>query len=119
MILALAWALAAALVLAIVGLLFKKQQVIFAAWVRRLIRRAQLRLYLQRREDTQRAIERIAAELAQRRCDQEGNPDEEYRLDWYRWFMGDPNANVEYSRKQQRDLERLRRGDFDHPRQLE
>jgi hypothetical protein len=66
----------------------------------------------QHREDTQRAIERIAAELAQRRYDEEGNPDDEYRSDWYRWFTGDPDANVDYQRKQQRDLERLNRGDF-------
>jgi hypothetical protein len=30
----------------------------------------QLRLYLQRRENTQRTIERIAAELTQRLCDE-------------------------------------------------
>jgi hypothetical protein len=30
----------------------------------------------------------------------------------YRWFTGDPEANVDYKRKQQRDLERLMRGDF-------
>ena len=35
--------------------------------------------------------------------------DDEYS-DWYRWFTGDPDANVDYSRKQQRDLQRLREG---------
>ncbi|MGH3219636.1 MAG: hypothetical protein ACRDPY_13165 [Streptosporangiaceae bacterium] len=114
MILDLAWALVAALILAVIGLLFARPRTAFVAWSRGLIRRAQLRLYLQHREDTQRAIERIAAELTQLRCVQEGNPDEEYRSDWYRWFTGDPNANVDYSRKQQRDLERLKRGDFRH-----
>jgi hypothetical protein len=81
-------------------------------WAASLIRCARLRLNLQRRESTQRAIEWIAAELAQRRCSQEGNPDDEYRSDWYRSFCGDPDANIDYSRKQQRDVERLRRGDF-------
>jgi hypothetical protein len=108
----LAWALIAAVILAVIGLMFKRPRAIVTAWTRRLIRRVQLRLYLQRRENTQRAIERIAAELAQRRCDEEGNPDDEFRSDWYRWFTGDPDANVDYSRKQQRDLERLKRGDF-------
>jgi hypothetical protein len=51
-------------------------------------------------------------ELAQRRCDQEGNPDDEFYSDWNRWFTGDPDANVDYSRKQQRDLARLRNGEF-------
>jgi hypothetical protein len=53
------------------------------------------------------AIERIAAELADRRCQDEGNPDDEFRSDWVRWFEGDPDANVDYARKQQRDLDRL------------
>jgi hypothetical protein len=72
----------------------------------------QLRLYLQHRENTQCAIERLAAELAQRRCSQEGNPDDEFYSDWYRWFTGDPDADVDYSRKQKRDLERLGSGDL-------
>jgi hypothetical protein len=110
----LAWALIAALILAVVGLMFKRPRTVVTAWARRLIRRMRLRLYLQRRENSQRAVERIAAELAQRRSDQEGNPDEEYHSDWYRWFTGDPDANVDYSRKQQRDLEHLQRGDFRH-----
>ena len=114
MLAALAWALIAAVVLAIVGLIFKRPRAIVTRWAASLVRRVQLRLYLQRRENTQRAIERIAAELAERRSSQEGNPDDEYWSDWYRWFCGDPDANVDYSRKQQRDLERLRRGDFDY-----
>jgi len=108
----LAWALVAAVVLAVIGLIFKKPRAIVTAWASSLVQRLQLRLYLQRRQDTQRAIEHIAAELAERRCIQEGNPDDEYWSDWYRWFCGDPDANVDYSRKQQRDLERLRRGGF-------
>jgi hypothetical protein len=40
------------------------------------------------------------------------SPDDELRSDWYRWFRGEPDTNVDYSRKQQRDLERLKRGDF-------
>jgi hypothetical protein len=58
-------------------------------------------------EDMQRGIQRIAAELAMRRCTEEGNPDDEYRDDFYRWFTGDPDANVDYARKQQRDRERF------------
>lgn len=58
------------------------------------------------------AITRIGEELASRRCSQEGNPDDEFYSDWFRWFIGDPDANVDYSRKQQRDRERLARGDF-------
>ena len=94
------------------GVLLNRPRGIITTWIRKRIRLIQLRLYLQHRQDTQRAIGRIAAELAQRRCDQEGNPDDEYRSDWYRWFIGDPDANVDYSRKQQRDLERLKRGNF-------
>jgi len=108
----LVWALIAALILAIVGIAFAKPRTLVASWVRGVIRRVQLRLYLQHREDTQRAIERIAAHLTQRLCDEEGNPDDEYRSDLYRWFTGDAEANVDYSRKQERDLERLNRGDF-------
>jgi hypothetical protein len=67
---------------------------------------------LRRSEDAERAIERIAAELAARRCSQEGNPDDEYYSDWYRWFTGDSEANVDYSRKQQRDQARLERRDY-------
>ena len=112
MLVALIWALIAAAVLAVVGLMLKRPRTIVAAWIRKLVRHMQLRLYLQRRENTQRAIERIAAHLTQRLCDEEGNPDEEYRSDLYRWFSGDPDADIDYSRKQQRDLERLKRGDF-------
>jgi hypothetical protein len=109
---ALIWALIAAVVLAVVGLMLQRPKTIVAAWMRVLVRRTKLRLYLQRRENTQRAIERIAAHLTQRLCDEEGNPDEEYRSDLYRWFSGDPDADIDYSRKQQRDLERMERGDF-------
>jgi hypothetical protein len=108
----LVWALIAALILLVVGIMFQKPRAVVTAWGRSQIRRVQLKLYLQRREDRQRAIERIAAELAQRRYDEEGNPDDEYWSDWYHWFTGDADANVDYKRKQQRDLERLRRGDF-------
>lgn len=59
-------------------------------------------------ETVERAVARIAAELAERICDEEGNPDDEFRSDWQRWFAGDPTANVDYSRKQERDLASLR-----------
>jgi hypothetical protein len=114
MLAALTWALIAAAILAVLSLIFRKPRGIMTTWVASLVRRVQLRLYLQHRENTQRAIERIAAELAERRSSQEGNPDDEYWSDWYRWFCGDPDANVDYSRKQRRDLDRLRRGDFGH-----
>jgi hypothetical protein len=109
---ALLLALIAALILAVIGVIFKKPREAAASWIRALNRRVRLRLYLQHREDTKRAIERIAAELAQRRYNEEGNPDDEYYADWYRWFTGDPDANIDYERKQQRDIERLKRGDF-------
>jgi hypothetical protein len=53
------------------------------------------------------AIERIAAELADLRCRDDGNPDDEFRSDWVRWFQGDPDADIDYARKAQRDLDRL------------
>jgi uncharacterized protein YecA (UPF0149 family) len=112
MVIDLVWALVAALILGVISVAFTRPRVFMANRTRMLIRRVQMRLYLQHREDTRRAIERIAEELAQHRCDEEGNPDEEYRSDWYRWFTGDPDANVDYRRKQERDLERLNRGDF-------
>jgi hypothetical protein len=68
---ALAWALIAAVVLAVVSLIFNKPRTTVTKRGASLVRRVQLRLYLQRREDTQRAIERMAAELAERRCSQE------------------------------------------------
>ena len=68
--------------------------------------------FAERMNVVERSIERIATELTQRRCDQEGNPDDEYYSDWYRWFSGDSEANVDYSRKQARDLSRLRDGSF-------
>lgn len=105
-------ALVAAIILAAVSLVFNKPRALAVTWLRGLMRRIQMKLYLRRQEDTQRAIERIAAELAQRKCDEEGNPDDEYRSDWYSWFTGDPDANVDYRRKQQRDREHLNRGDF-------
>jgi hypothetical protein len=81
-------------------------------WIVRQARRVWLAISPRRHEDMQRAIERIAAVLTDRICYEEGNPDDELRDDWYRWLTGDPAANVDYSRKQQRDLERLDRGDF-------
>jgi hypothetical protein len=72
-----------------------------------------LEVSITKRLDTvERAVIRISTELAQRQCSEEGNPDDEYYSDWYRWFSGDPDANVDYSRKQERDLARLRNGDF-------
>jgi hypothetical protein len=112
MILDLIWAIIAAVVLGVISVVFDRPRSLLAAWTRRLMRHIQMKLYLEHRENTQRAIERIAAELAQRRCDQEGNPDDEFWSDWYRWFTGDPDANMDYERKQRRDLERMSRGEF-------
>lgn len=107
-----AWllALVAALAIAILGFIFEKPRE--AAWhaVKPKVHKVWWRLFLRRRECVDLAILRIAAELAQRRCDQEGNPDDEYYSDWYRWFTGDTDANVDYSRKQERDLQRPREG---------
>src|SRR5690242_18783963 len=96
--------------LTFVGMLFARPRAAVLAWVQGQFRQMQMRLYLQRREDTERAIGRIAAELAQRRNAEDGNPDDEHYSDWYKWFTGDPDANVDYRRKQERDLERLKRG---------
>jgi hypothetical protein len=101
-------AIVAALIVALVGVLLKRPR----ERGMRTARRIRLAMSLRRHEEMQRAIERIAAELAMRRCMDEGNPDDEFRDDWYRWFTGDPDANVDYTRKQQRDRERLDRGDF-------
>ncbi len=65
-----------------------------------------------RHEDQERAIERMAHEFAMRRCQEDGNPDDELYSDWLRWFKGDPAANVDYKRKQQRDMDRLACGEF-------
>jgi hypothetical protein len=111
---ALLWALVAALVLAVLGVVLRKPRTAVAGWARGVIRRVQLRLYLEHRQRVDLAIARIAAELAQRRCAQDGNPDDQLFSDWLLWFSGDPDANVDYSRKQQRDMERMQRGEFRH-----
>jgi hypothetical protein len=99
--------LAAALVALLTTALRRPRQ-----WIVRQARRLWLAISPRQNEMTRLAIERIASELTMRRCMEEGNPDDEYRDDFYRWFTGDPDANVDYERKQQRDLERLKRGDF-------
>jgi hypothetical protein len=101
-------AVAAAVVVAVATALLERPR----EWTLRTARRVRRALSPRRHEDMQRAIERIAAELASRRYQEEGNPDHEYYDDWYRWLTGDPNADVGYARKQKRDLERLERGDF-------
>jgi hypothetical protein len=64
------------------------------------------------REGADRARARVATELARQYCDHEGNPDDEYRTDHEAWFRGDAGADVDYSRKQARDLARLAAGEF-------
>jgi hypothetical protein len=101
-------ALAAAIVAAILLAVLERPR----KWIVREARRIWLAISPRQHEQTRLAIERIAAVLTERICYDEGNPDDEYRDDWYRWLTGEPDANVDYSRKQQRDLERLRSGDF-------
>ena len=84
-------------------------------WIARTARRLWLAVSPRQHEATRLAIERIAAVLTDRINQQDGNPDDEYRDDLYRWFTGDPDANIDYSRKQQRDLDRLKQG-FYNPR---
>jgi hypothetical protein len=98
----------AAALVAMLGLLLRRPR----EWAMRTAYRSWLALSPRRHEDMHRAIERIAATLAHQINQQDGNPDDEYYEDLYRWFTGDPNANIDYSRKQQRDRERLERGDF-------
>lgn len=111
----LVWALVAALILGAVGVVFARPRRLMTAWVRGRVRWTHRKLFhLERLERLERANERISAELAQRGYNQDGNPDDELYSDWYRWFMGDPDANVDYERKRQRDIERLTRGGFNH-----
>jgi hypothetical protein len=100
------YALLAAVIITALTLLLKRPR----DWVMRTARRIGRALSPDRHEDMQRANERIAATLAYRANMEDGNPDDEYYEDLYRWFSGDPDANIDYSRKQQRDLERLNRG---------
>jgi hypothetical protein len=107
------WAVAAALTLGLLGVILAKPRRLLTAWLGSGVGHTYRKLFkLERLERLERANERQAAYLTQCVCNQEGNPDDEFRADWYRWFMGDPDANVDYKRKQQRDLERPRRGDF-------
>ncbi len=109
----LGWALAAAALLTLAGVVLARPRRLLTNWLRSQVRRAYRKVWqLDRLERNELAIERIAAELAQRRYSQDGNPDDELYSDWFRWFTGDPDANVDYERKQQRDLVRLARGDF-------
>jgi hypothetical protein len=106
MLTAIVLAVAAAVAITLTSLLLKRPR----AWMVRFAGRVRNAMSLRRHEETHLAIQRIAAELATRRSWQDGNPDDELYDDWYRWFTGDPDANVDYTRKQQRDLERLKRG---------
>lgn len=101
-------ALLAAVVVAIVIAALKRPR----EWAKRMAQRIRLAISLRRHEDMERAIERIADVMAQQVCRADGNPDDELYSDWYRWLTGDPDANVDYARKQRRDRERLARGEF-------
>ena len=107
------WALAAALILTLAGVVLKKPRKLLTARLRSQVRRAHRKVFhLDRLERVERAMERQAEYLTQEVYSKEGNPDDEYWSDWHRWFTGDPEANVDYSRKQERDMQRLARGDF-------
>ena len=68
---------------------------------------------MQRIEKVELAVARIAAELTQRLCDEEGNPDDEYRCrTCCAGSLATRPANVDYSRKQDRDLARVRDGQY-------
>ena len=103
--------LGAAIVAAIFLAMLKRPR----EWIVRQARRLWLAVSPRQHEATRLAVERIAAHLTAQACASEGNPDDEYRDDLYRWFTGDPDANIDCSRKQQRDLERLKQG-FYNPR---
>ena len=108
MLLAILLAIAAALLIAFLAVVPRRPH----EWIVRQARRLWLAVSPRQTEETRLAIERTAAVLTGRICQMEGNPDNEYRDDWYRWLTGDPDANVDCSRKQQRDKERLQRGEF-------
>ena len=65
-----------------------------------------------RSDQAELAAARVAAHLTEDLCRAEGNPDDEYRADLDAWFRGDPDANIDYSRKQARDMARLAAGEF-------
>ena len=98
--------LGAAIVAAILLALLKRPR----EWTVRQARRLWLAVSPRQHEATRLAVERIAESLSVRINMQDGNPDDEYHDDLYRWFTGDPDANIDYSRKQQRDRERLKQG---------
>jgi DNA-nicking Smr family endonuclease len=109
----LSWALAAAALLTLAGVVLKRPRKTLTTWAAALVssiyRRVRQTDQLERLE---LAVERLAAMETQRRCAEDGNPDEEFRSDWQRYYTGDLEANVDYRRKQERDVERMRRGDF-------
>ena len=54
-----------------------------------------LRISRRRQESERlaRSADRIAVLLASRQNQEDGNPDDEYFADWYRWLSGDPDAD--------------------------
>jgi hypothetical protein len=56
-------------------------------------------------------MDRIAAELAAHRNQEDGNPDDEVFDEFYRWFRGadDVDAAEVYTRKQERDRRKASR----------
>src|ERR1700751_3086807 len=68
-----------------------------------------LRISRRRQESERlaRSADRIAVLLASRQNQEDGNPDDEYFADWYRWLSGDPDADpfeAFIQRKQRRDV---------------
>jgi hypothetical protein len=106
-------AVAAAFVLGLLGLALAKPRKLLAAKVRSWATRTHRRVFqLERLERLERGMERQAVEQTRLRCREDGNPDDEFESDWYRYYTGDPDADVDYRRKQQRDAERFGLGGF-------
>jgi hypothetical protein len=63
-----------------------------------------------RRQETERlarSSDRMAVLLASRQNQEDGNPDDEFFADWYRWLSGDPDADsfeIFIQRKKLRDV---------------
>jgi hypothetical protein len=112
MLMDLVWALVGAVVLAVIGAIFRKPRNAVAGWLRSRVRAVQGRLYLDHRIQTDCAISRISAELAYNRRRHDGNGDDEFQQDWYDWFMGTDlaaDASGFYTRLNDRVRERLER----------
>jgi hypothetical protein len=100
-------AIAAAVVLAIVLAIFRRP------WEKAQAQAVRIAAAMspRRREELTRAVDRIAAELAAHRNQEDGNPDDELFDEFYRWFGGVEGIDVAeiYTRKQERDRRKASR----------